>query len=108
MERLRGKVRTSGTMGELTPGNGKIPVCTARVNTFGKMERNTQVVTIKTRGMAMVFTPGLMVGDTKGIGTWGSSMEKLVISSQAKRRNVEFGTTVRLRDGKNQRRQTEC
>jgi hypothetical protein len=108
MELLKGMARTSGTMGELTPDNGKIPACTVMVNTFGKMERNTLVVTIKTRGMALVFTPGLMVDDTKGIGTWGSSMEKLVISSQAKRRNVEFGITVSLENGKIQWKNGVC
>lgn len=69
------KVSINGPMEDPSTVTGSTIKWTVMVFIFGKMAVGMRASTSRTRNMAMVLTPGLMVADTKDSGTMASNTE---------------------------------
>ena len=69
----------NGLMAECSRDNGRIIKCMVMASTLGKTDDAMKGIMIKTRSMALEFTFGLTAGNTKGIGTMESNMDRVDI-----------------------------
>ena len=66
--RLKGLESIPGLMEDLMKVLGKITICMVKESMLGKMEEGMKVSMNMIKNVAMEFTPGLMVGNTRVIG----------------------------------------
>ena len=82
-------------MAELMKDHGRIITCMDKEYTLGVMGEDMMESTSWTKNMAMEFTTGLMVGDTKVCGQMESNTERENIYCQIALQRLESGTMER-------------
>ena len=90
---------TSGLMGVSTLGNGKITNSMGEESTLGLMADAMKESMLMIRKKDMVFTFGLMVGNTKANGVEASNMEKASLQTARERARWAYGQMVSASNG---------